>query len=378
MSYNLKIPSPWQPGYALPDYISEHSPIVYPDWSPNMFPLGAVQTAAEIRDALTGGRVHTGVMQAKMTWPLPQGPRMLVGPFNFSATKPSHLKITQQQFGSRDGMAIQAFVGQMLGQVTAKTRYLCTQGSPMPLWWGQRCMKDYKGWSVDTLMPINLWDGKLPIAVSQPKATAEQLEQAKTNQELGKQIGCLYNAQGKLIGCRKFKPWGLYAKFEKGSVRFTFKPIETGLFDRIFGLVAGVVSTLITSIAEVLEYALDLMKDLACAAAEPAMKQLMAYATGSISLGVPPTKPAGMSAEEYANQRKGWDAVKQAGIPNSEVAKLRGKADSELVAAVSNRVKKAFCGGGNVIPPVASSTPGWLLPVAIVGGVGAAAFFLTR
>ncbi len=360
---------PWRTGYAIPGYIREGS----------MFELGsAYEAMGRIDRPYAGGSRGAQPLLKKMDWPLPDGPRLMLGPLNFSATKTTHLTITQQWFGSRKGLPTQKYIGKMLGQVMEKWKAPCRTNMPALQWMtGGGCRKDYKGWSVNQQMPLNLWRGKYPIAVIRPEASPEQLEQAKTDQELGRQIGCLYRPDGTLIACRRFKPWGLYARFEQGAIHLTFKTIDQGLFDRIFGLVAAVTGKLITSAIDVLEYAFDLMKSLACMAAGPAMQQLMAYATGKISLGLPPTKPSGMSAEEYAHQKKGWDAVTQAGISNADIAKLRKGASSALVTDISNKVSKAFCGGSDVLTDDTSTgLPSWVLPAAAVAGVGLAAFLL--
>ncbi len=47
MAYsNFKTAPPWRTGYALPGYIAKHSPIVYPNRSPSMFPMGQATGAS--------------------------------------------------------------------------------------------------------------------------------------------------------------------------------------------------------------------------------------------------------------------------------------------------------------------------------------------
>lgn len=271
-----------------------------------------------------------------------KGPRLLLGPFNLPANSTSKFEISQDRFNRN--LNLQRWIGIKLGAIADKYKGL--QYSPQ---FGWMFKKKYKTWSVNKELPLNVWKGEYPIV--------------KTKNELDGEW------------------WGLYLKFKNNAVEVTWKKVPRSWFSKIWDAIVAVVSAIVKTIGQLF----DFLGKVACALMKPAMMAAAAYITGGAALAPgskPPTKPAGMSDEEYQMLLKGQKQLAKSGVKKSTLDKIKETGSNTLASQLADNVSAALCGQNTVpLPPETLGTPWYKKPTTwgIIGAgilvVGGGAYY---
>ena len=107
------------------------------------------------------------------------------------------------------------------------------------------CKSSYTSWSINKEIPLDVWRGRLPIV--------------------------------KTLHPLKNEWWGMYMHFDKGVIKWRFKPVPTNWLKDLFNAIFEVVSKIVDTVIGLLE---AIMKA-ACTVAKPFIADLMTIASGA-------------------------------------------------------------------------------------------------
>jgi len=258
------------------------------------------------------------------------GPRILVGPFNWKDDGKEHgFSISAARYKSREGSTLRAWIRR---QMTKDTYYArgCRAAANSPSQqkfdaMGGPCQKVWRGWTSRYPMPPKIWKGEWPFVRTVHPTTGED--------------------------------WGIYIKFTASSVSIKWKKIQKSIFAKIWNFIKKVVSFIV----ETLKDMFAVLAAMACMLAKGKLAQVSTMQQSKTPL----------TAGEIA-------AAKRMGLSDKQIADLAkskktGVIDSQSATAIGNAIISNVCGVDPPMLPPASSTP-WLLwgVVGVVGLVGTA------
>ena len=279
-------------------------------------PLGALPTIP---------RPKHGGYQKKYMAPLLDGKRIIVGPFNFSAEKNSHWKLTQAQFDHSVLRDQHDWVLNQLVETSWRYRDQCKRAKflPVPLNTMMACEPCWKTWCLGTykngnpvLVPRQVWLGKAPFVRTKDPETGQE--------------------------------WGLYAHFDNTGdpsqqggrvINFAFKKIEPSWLASALGAIWDFIVAVVSFVVDTVSALFEFLKTLGCSLARNHMDDLAALAAGAV--GIPP----GM-VETFG----------KLGVSQSDLEKVKDGATSTLVQNIGNKVADAICGKADVKYPMGSVT----------------------
>jgi len=350
MSYSFKVPPPWQTGYALPGYIAEHSPVFYPRGVSRYAgaALGGLGATPPVRSQV--GPLVTA--QSKADIKLDDGPRWQIGRWLFKPERNSKIYITgrdtviwkQMNPGQGEYPGLTWLANRMaesqrgdLGKVIyCRTGFMQRSDTFLEDFQGLKlegqliCVSEFGPFKLDRPIHQAFWRGIWPIVGFENPETKEK--------------------------------WGLYTNWESPPsgprVVLSIRKFEWPGYERsMWGKIWDVLAKIVAVIVDTYKAMFDFFKAVTCAIAAPLLANLSGVANKK-----QPLTPQ-LQAQAYAS-----------GAPPGSVALLATNPTAAGAVAIGNGIAKVMCGEPSVA--AVSGLPGWVWPVAIVGGAALAAKLL--